>query len=424
MLIESVPRNVQQEGKSRRDVIVASKLTAGVRPEEELLLLLCMTAQSRRAAADRIEDLAGRVDSAIFTHVARRHRLLPLIDHRLEQSAGSTLVSEVRGRCSAELQHMRETAARFELFTIDYQAQLERAGIPTLTLKGPVLARMVYGDTSLRDVTDIDLLVPVEALSEATSLFTAMGYRVREATVTAMGLPVLHHRLEHPNPQSPPVELHWRVHWYETGFSRRMLERSVVTGGVRTASFDDEIASLLLYYVRDGFLGLRLAADIAAWWDSHRLTVGHSVLDGLIETCPGLGRALGAAAVLVDAACGVPAERLISDAQPWSARQSLALRLANPFGVGNRDERDSVITLVDWLLAPPGQNLDFVRRTLIPRRLRIDEMYDLSPGSWVRRLWWRVAHGPKMLLRYMQALAKVAGGGTAYLGRPGSASDG
>ena len=52
----------------------------------------------------------------------------------------------------------------------------------------------------------------------------------------------------------------------------------------------DELAALLLYYARDGFAGLRLAADIAAWWDANGRGLPDGALDDLVGAYPALAR--------------------------------------------------------------------------------------------------------------------------------------
>jgi hypothetical protein len=85
----------------------------------------------------------------------------------------------------------------------------------------------------------------------------AEGYTLLDDRLDRRGRPDLHHRLEHPG--RPAIDLHWRLHWHEEAFARDLLGRARATGTIAAA---DEAAALLLFYARDGFYGLRLAADI------------------------------------------------------------------------------------------------------------------------------------------------------------------
>jgi hypothetical protein len=49
-------------------------------------------------------------------------------------------------------------------------------GIPVAALKGPVLAHSVYGDLSLRDFGDLDMIVPEIDLGRAEDILTTAGY--------------------------------------------------------------------------------------------------------------------------------------------------------------------------------------------------------------------------------------------------------
>jgi hypothetical protein len=68
------------------------------------------------------------------------------------------------------------------------------------------------------------------------------------------------------------------------------------------------------------------------------------------------------------------------------------------------------VSFIDWLVAPRGDWPQFARRALIPPRARIEQMYRLAEDARWRRLWWRLVHGPKMVLRYLIALWKVRRG--------------
>jgi hypothetical protein len=93
------------------------------------------------------------------------------------------------------------------------------------------------------------------------------------------GLPLLHFVLVHERGELPPVELHWRVHWYERSFAReRLLPPAVDPPGDWRPAPADELAALLLFYARDGFIDLRLASDLGAWWDVHGAELSRELL--------------------------------------------------------------------------------------------------------------------------------------------------
>src|SRR5207248_4556790 len=98
-------------------------------------------------------------------------------------------------------------------FSRDYCRQLERVGIETVSLKGPLLAERIYPDPSLRgSPVDLDFLVRPERLHDAVELFEAIGYTVYDGTIWADRLPHYHYGLSPGRLGQPKVELHWRIH--------------------------------------------------------------------------------------------------------------------------------------------------------------------------------------------------------------------
>jgi hypothetical protein len=52
----------------------------------------------------------------------------------------------------------------------------EKAGIPAIPFKGPALASMAYGDLSLREFVDLDILLQRQHLSKAYQVLASSGY--------------------------------------------------------------------------------------------------------------------------------------------------------------------------------------------------------------------------------------------------------
>jgi hypothetical protein len=279
--------------------------------------------------------------------------------------------------------------------------RLEAAGIRALPLKGPFLSRRVHGDYASRMVNDLDLLVDRARLDEAVAVVSELGYRADP--LDHDGPPELHHTMRDPAGRLARIELHRRIHWYEDEFSRHMLERSERgSDGFLEARPDDELASLLLYYARDGFYGLRAAADVAAWWDVHGPTVSAPPLERHWELYPALRRPLAAAAAAAERLVGLPAARVLpGGASRRPRRARLAIRVGSWTGVGEYDQLASDITLVDVLLSPPGGLLAALRRHVLLPPGRVETTYGLPAGRSMRRAGWRLLHPPKMAARYM-----------------------
>ena len=215
--------------------------------------------------------------------------------------------------------------------------------------------------------SDIDLLVTPEQLRAAVEVVRGLGYGAPTDHVREDGLPQLHFTLVHERGELPPVELHWRVHWYERNFSReRLLPPAVDPLGQWRPPPAHELVALLLFYARDGFIDLRLASDLSAWWDVHGAELGPGALGELLHLHPALARVIPAAARVAEKTVGLPAARILGDAGGLDLRERIAVRLANPNPHSSRPQLYADMGLIDGLLMPPGDFKAFVRRNVLP----------------------------------------------------------
>jgi hypothetical protein len=244
---------------------------------------------------------------------------------------------------------VRELGRTHELTTLALLEALEGAGIPALALKGSVLARELYGDVGVRTAGDIDILVAPGDLTGAVEVVARMGWAHQAASARVTSLPVLHETLTHLS--LPRVELHWRVHWYETRFAADALDRAQRSGPHEPLMMTpaDGLAALTLFYARDGFAGLRMPADAAAWCDAR--CQGLDVDGAIADTTgcyPELAAPLRVGTELLGALAGVPTSRR-ADAY----RLRVAAELATPFEEVTVAEARAKVGMVDLLLAPP-----------------------------------------------------------------------
>jgi hypothetical protein len=215
--------------------------------------------------------------------------------------------------------------------------------------------------------------------------------------------------LEHPEGALPVLEIHWRVHWYETRFADAMLSRSRVVDRVRHLEPIDQFAALLLFYARDGFTGLRLAADIGAWWDRYGDADTPRHLERLVIEHPELAEAWRAALTTVSPVVGLPTTAISAALHPRTRRSALACRMRNWDLRGDVDQINANVTLVDGLLSPRQQLGAFIRRHVILPQVELSSTYGLAPDSSLRVARWRAWHAAKMIVRYVLGLARVTG---------------
>lgn len=372
--------------------------------ERGLILLAAGTAARRAARRGEALALVRRVRWEDLAETLRSRRLLATVGPRLLELQPATRDSEFAAMVQDALEEGRRHGGLLALITLRLAAGLADAGIACSSLKGPLFAEAVYGDVGRRRSGDIDLLVAAEDLRRAADVIGGLGYLPPRDHERRDGLPLLHYSLVHPAGELPPIELHWRVHWYERRFARERL----LPGGGEPPSWRpapaDELVALLLYYARDGFLDLRLACDLGAWWDRFATELPARGLADQIAAYPELRRVIEAACRVGERTVGIPAQRLISR-ESGRLRGALAMRLANPHPTASVPQLHAEIGLLDGLLAPPGGFPGYLRRQLFPPRAVLASR---AQGSGDRRGSTQAGHSVRVVARYVLTLKRLA----------------
>ena len=142
----------------------------------ELRWLLALT--RRALGTENVESHASPpIGPEAFEDLLLRHRLGPFLSRRL-RGGFSTSLSPAHQSVLREADHRNATLALVrsgELVRI--ARRLGAAGIPFVSVKGPLLARSLYGEVGARHSGDLDLLVPVEQILSADRLLKSIGYR-------------------------------------------------------------------------------------------------------------------------------------------------------------------------------------------------------------------------------------------------------
>lgn len=348
--------------------------------------------------------LLGRVRWPLLADTLRTRRLLPTLGPRIVELGRGQTNDRFDAIVRDSLNACRRQGAFLQLVSRRVLEALEDAGIRCAALKGPLLSEAIYGDPGRRLSNDIDLLVAADQLSEAVAVVRGLGYMAPIDHVRPDGRPLLHFVLLHERDELPPIELHWRVHWYEENFA----ESCLLPGSPSTNWRPDEraeLVGLLLFYARDGFVDLRLATDIGAWWDAYGHVLPRGALDETVEAYPALERVLTVAAAVSEKAVGLPAAWLWTGRQQLGVRGRIATRLANPHPKTSQSQLYADMGLVDGLLMPRGGFRDFVRRQLLPPSEVLNQQARHAARSRKRSA---LAHCAGALVRYGLTMARTA----------------
>lgn len=374
--------------------------------EEQLILLSAATADRRQATQRRAERLCALVDWILVAELLRVEKLLPTLGPRLIELTGDHIPDEFVAIAARALDAGRQRGVFLQLISERVRRALADAGIRSAVLKGPLLSEALYGDPGRRLSSDIDLLVAYEQLGDAVEVVRELGYVMPTDHVEDSGLPLLHFALGHERDELPPVELHWRIHCYERSFAReRLLPASDDFNLAWRPAPIDELTALLLFYARDGFLGLRLAIDIGAWWDIFGMGLQPGALDTLIHAYPALNRVLPVAIGVANKIVGLPAGQLTIREPKLGIRGRIATRLANPSPHSSQIQLYAEMGLIEGLLAPPGGLRGFIKRQVLPPREVLQEYARKGRRGRTISRW---GYGMRMLVRYALAMAGLA----------------
>jgi hypothetical protein len=132
--------------------------------------------------AERAERLRAllrhELDWAYLADLARRHRVTPLLYRSLHSTCpeGVPRASLERLRAAFQTNSLRNQLRTRELLRL--LALLDAHGIPCIPHKGPVVAVAAYGDLSLRQFADLDVLIHERDVPAARELLVAQNYRM------------------------------------------------------------------------------------------------------------------------------------------------------------------------------------------------------------------------------------------------------
>ncbi len=184
-----------------------------VQTSSELLLKLVQPLKTDPATA-RLESLLEQnPDWDWIIYTAQEHRVLPLIYRRLADFPDQ-VPEQVQTQLQTRYKHSSEfnlglTGKLLKLLTL-----LGEHDIPAIAYKGPALAQAVYGDISLRQFTDLDLLIHKSDIHRTKELLLANGCQPGWQLTESQEKAVLRHYYAYPflsNSRRVLIEVHWEL---------------------------------------------------------------------------------------------------------------------------------------------------------------------------------------------------------------------
>lgn len=148
-------------------------------PESELLVWCARTAVTDEGKACIRQKVQAPLDWQVVLELAWYHGVGPLLYRNLSTLCADLVpiesLTQLRQRTQAGALVNRVLAQELVVLCDAFESN----GVPVIPIKGATLAAAVYGDLTLRDYNDMDLLVPEGSIAEAQALLLALGYERR-----------------------------------------------------------------------------------------------------------------------------------------------------------------------------------------------------------------------------------------------------
>lgn len=220
------------------------------------------------------------VDWERFDRVANGHHVRPLVYRVLLDDHTASLPADAVERWRSYVDRNTRLNLHQTGELVRILDEFDERGVPALPFKGPVLAGAAYGDISLREFVDLDIIVDGDSYSQSREVLRDRGYEVRHKTLSGDRLTSVQETLivefgreaefVHES-DSLAVDLHWRFLPRRSAFpvafedaeSRR--ESVAVAGSTLPAlSTTDALLLLAVHGTRHCWRHLRETCDLAA----------------------------------------------------------------------------------------------------------------------------------------------------------------
>jgi hypothetical protein len=302
-------------------------------PPEFQLLLYCARSRPASGPIKRLVDQSA-IDWEKLLSLAEQHCVRPLLLQSLKAVCWDAVPPLVR----LELEGFCKSNAQKNLLLAGELLRLLRSfnenEVPVVAFKGPILAEAVYGDLSLREFCDLDLLIRGQDLAKAEDILLACGYTAqfpdRDYRTAFLSY---HGQYAFRRGRSDLwVDLHWQFSPDGVVFPLRaaevwprLIEETIAGRTVPSLAHDDLALFLAAHGTKEGWRNLLWLCDFAELLRRYQDLDWIAILERAARSHSSrqLLLALELAATMLDAPA--PAE-LIDQARNNSAVQSLARR--------------------------------------------------------------------------------------------------
>ena len=144
---------------------------------ETELIIACSQTNLTPSQVDRISNLLNQqLDWNYIYKIIKRNAVFPLVSWNLIQNFTHLLPTETQRLLNEEFSRHTQKNMLLTGRLIELVNLLKSKNIAALPFKGPMLAIQAYGNLSLRQFGDLDVLIPSERVDTAVKLLIAEGY--------------------------------------------------------------------------------------------------------------------------------------------------------------------------------------------------------------------------------------------------------
>jgi hypothetical protein len=138
------------------------------------------------------------------------HQVSPIVFHRLRSQPDQTVPAELLNQLRGRFYRISAYNHRLAMLLAELAVQLEEQRIPCLALKGPTAAVAIYGDLSLRQYEDLDIMVRPEDAARTVEFLFSCGFQpVRDHRHRYKNVKLYHEITLLSPDQSYGLDLHW-----------------------------------------------------------------------------------------------------------------------------------------------------------------------------------------------------------------------
>lgn len=147
-------------------------------------IILCIAC--REIDSDRLRQLARQqTDWDYLFTLAYAHGLLPLLHKHLATHASDIVPGHFLSRLKRESVANSQNVLHLVGKQLAVYKLFKESEIPVALFKGPLLAEMAYGEISLRQAGDIDVLISRAHFAQARALLESLGYEMSPTLTSA-----------------------------------------------------------------------------------------------------------------------------------------------------------------------------------------------------------------------------------------------